>query len=104
MTTHAHTSPIDFEYQKQIFAAATVIILCIQFQIMQMTQGEPRTEKADWNDAEIEAMLDYLILHRSKLAGTTFKMSTFNEVAANISTKNLRTQGPTKTGVHCKTK
>ncbi|KAG2079038.1 hypothetical protein BDR04DRAFT_1112361 [Suillus decipiens] len=59
--------------------------------IMQMTQGEPRTEKANWNDAEIEAMLDYLILHRSKLAGTTFKMSTFNEAAADIGTKNLRT-------------
>jgi rubredoxin len=104
MTTHAHTSPIDFEYRKRIFAAATVIILCTQFQIMQMTQGESRTEKANWNDAEIEAMLDYLILHRSKLAGTTFKMSTFNEAAADIGTKNLRTQGPPKTGAHCRTK
>ncbi|KAG1747501.1 hypothetical protein EDD22DRAFT_739141, partial [Suillus occidentalis] len=61
-------------------------------------------EKANWNDAEIEAMLNYLILHRSKLADTTFKMSTFNEAAADIGTKNLRTQGPVKIGVHCKTK
>ncbi|KAG0695325.1 hypothetical protein DFH29DRAFT_1005582 [Suillus ampliporus] len=106
MTTHAPTtSHIDFQYQKQIFAAAAVIILCTQFQIMQMTQQEPaKAEKANWNDVETDALLEYLILHRSKLAGTTFKTKRFNEAAAHLHTKNLKTHGPMKTGAHCRNK
>ncbi|KAG2029181.1 hypothetical protein BDR03DRAFT_987928 [Suillus americanus] len=104
MTTYAPASHIDFEYRKRVFTAATVIILCTQFQIMQMTQQDPKAENAHWNDAETMVMLDYLILHQSKLGGMTFKLSTFNDAAANLCTKNLKTQGATKTGVHCKGK
>ncbi|KAG2038701.1 hypothetical protein BDR03DRAFT_981439 [Suillus americanus] len=67
---------------------------------MQMTQQDPKAENAHWNDAETMAMLNYLILHRSKLGGVTFKLSTFNDAAADLRTKNLKTQGATKTGIH----
>ncbi|KAG2033664.1 hypothetical protein BDR03DRAFT_984850 [Suillus americanus] len=104
MITYAPASHINFDYRKHVFAAATVIILCTQFQIMQMTQQDPKAENAHWNYAETMAMLDYLILHRSKLGGMTFKLSTFNDAAANLCTKNLKTQGATKTGIHCRGK
>ncbi|KAG2033026.1 hypothetical protein BDR03DRAFT_985280 [Suillus americanus] len=104
MTTYAPASHIDFEYRKRVFADATVIILCTQFQIMQMTQQDPKAENAHWNDAETMAMLDYLILHQSKLGGMTFKLSTFNDAAADLHTKNLKTQGATQTGIHCRGK
>ncbi|KAG0701556.1 hypothetical protein DFH29DRAFT_1000095 [Suillus ampliporus] len=106
MTTHAPTtSCIDFQYRKRIFAAAAVIILCTQFQIMQMTQQDSaKAEKANWNDAETDALLEYLISCRSKLAGTTFKTDRFNEAAAHLHTKKLKTHGPMKTGAHCKNK
>ncbi|KAG0692610.1 hypothetical protein DFH29DRAFT_1045473 [Suillus ampliporus] len=106
MTTHAPTtSRIDFQYRKRIFAAAAVIILCTQFQIMQMTQQDSaKAEKANWNDAETDALLEYLISCRSKLAGTTFKTDRFNEAAAHLHTKKLKTHGPMKTGAHCKNK
>ncbi|KAG0704706.1 hypothetical protein DFH29DRAFT_997400 [Suillus ampliporus] len=106
MTTHTPTtSRIDFQYRKWIFAAAAVIILCTQFQIMQMTQQDSaKAEKANWNDAETDALLEYLISCRSKLAGTTVKTDRFNEAAAHLHTKKLKTHGPMKTGAHCKNK
>ncbi|KAG0701560.1 hypothetical protein DFH29DRAFT_1000100 [Suillus ampliporus] len=62
----------------------------------------PAVPKAIWNEVEVDALLDYLIEHRSKLAGTTFKITTFNLAAAKIT--NKKTLGPMKTGVHCKNK
>ncbi|KAG0691772.1 hypothetical protein DFH29DRAFT_883750 [Suillus ampliporus] len=77
---------IDFQYRKQIFAAAAVIILCTQFQIMQMTQQEPaKAEKANWNDVETDALLEYLICIDQKR---------FNEAAAHLHTKNLKNSWP----------
>ncbi|KAG0701380.1 hypothetical protein DFH29DRAFT_806325 [Suillus ampliporus] len=67
-------------------------------------QDSAKAEKASWNDAETDALLEYLISCRSKLAGMTFKTDRFNEAAAHLHTKKLKTHGPTKTGAHCKNK
>jgi len=72
---------------------------------MQMTQEEPsKPEKANWNDAETEAFLDYLIQNKSKLASTSFKALTLNDAAADLHNKNLKTRGAMKTGIHCRHK
>ncbi|KAG1719401.1 hypothetical protein EDB19DRAFT_1836763 [Suillus lakei] len=58
--------------------------------------------KAQWNEAEVDALLDYLITQKSKIAGTTFKDEVFNE-ASNMIT-GMGTYGPSKTGPQCKMK
>ncbi|KAG2345294.1 hypothetical protein BDR05DRAFT_880551, partial [Suillus weaverae] len=62
----------------------------------------PQQPKAQWNSAEIEAFLTYLILVKSTMAGTNFKEVTFNAAAQEITSK--RTSGPPKTGAQCKNK
>ncbi|KAG1806381.1 uncharacterized protein HD556DRAFT_1436348 [Suillus plorans] len=61
-------------------------------------------EKAQWNDAEIIALLDYLITNKLKMAATSFKIDTFNKAATAIEAQNIRTQGIMKTGAHCRNK
>ncbi|KAG1803051.1 hypothetical protein EV424DRAFT_1351628 [Suillus variegatus] len=59
-------------------------------------------EKAHWEDAEVDAFLDYLISQRSKLAGTNFKEATYSETALKIA--GLKKSGPVKTASHCRVK
>ncbi|OJA19056.1 hypothetical protein AZE42_13555 [Rhizopogon vesiculosus] len=59
-------------------------------------------ENASWNDVEVNAFLDYLITQRSKIAGITFKNSTFAEAAVKIA--GLKTSGAVKAMIHCKRK
>ena len=45
----------------------------------------PKSEKANWNKAELAAMMDYLYNHRSEAGdGGSFKPVTFNAVALHI--------------------
>ena len=60
-------------------------------------------EKAQWNGTEINALINYLYVHRSEVGdGGNFKIVTFNATAIYIGPH--LTQGPTKTGKMCKTK
>ncbi|OBZ78193.1 hypothetical protein A0H81_01778 [Grifola frondosa] len=62
--------------------------------------GKPTTEKAQWNDMEVVALIDYLISHKAKSGDdANFKNTTFNAVAIKI--KFLQTGGPEKTGKMC---
>ncbi|KAG2740212.1 hypothetical protein P692DRAFT_20753665, partial [Suillus brevipes Sb2] len=65
-------------------------------------KDENKQPKAQWNEAEVDALLDYLITQKSKIAGTTFKDEVFNE-ASNI-IAGMGTYGSSKTGPQCKTK
>ncbi|KIK40436.1 hypothetical protein CY34DRAFT_39543, partial [Suillus luteus UH-Slu-Lm8-n1] len=58
--------------------------------------------KAQWNLAEIEAFLTYLISVKSTMAGTDFKEITFNVAAQKIASK--QTSGPLQTRAQCKNK
>ena len=62
----------------------------------------PSGERADWNEAEVDALLDFLYTEKSKNGDGHFKMPTFNSAATSIAP--LRTLGPQKTGKMCKTK
>ncbi|KAG2111491.1 uncharacterized protein F5147DRAFT_651173 [Suillus discolor] len=97
---------INLLQQKQVFITVSAIILCAQIYVMQVTQEDladlnaGSKEKAQWNDAEIIALLNYLITNRSKMAATSFKIDTFNKAATAIEAQNIRTQGIMKTGAH----
>ncbi|KAG2103074.1 uncharacterized protein F5147DRAFT_580616, partial [Suillus discolor] len=84
---------------KQIFVAVATFIICSQLQLIQMSIPK---EKAQWEDAEVDAFLDYLISQRSKLAGTNFKEPTCNEASLKIA--GLKKSGPVKMASHCKVK
>lgn len=108
MTTFCdHT--VNILQQQQVFAAVSVIILCTQFKIMEMahedqTDSNIAPKKAQWNDTETNAFIDYLIANRLKMGATLFKLETFNKAASTLGTMDIRTHGPIKTGVHCRTK
>ncbi|KAG2354770.1 hypothetical protein BDR07DRAFT_1494125 [Suillus spraguei] len=57
---------------------------------MSSIMEDTRVPKAQWNDVEVDALLDYLISQKSKIAA--------------IEIAGLGTHGPAKTGVQCKTK
>ncbi|KAG1759997.1 hypothetical protein EDD22DRAFT_955374 [Suillus occidentalis] len=65
-------------------------------------KDENKQPKAQWNEAEVDTLLDYLITQKSKIAGTTFKDEVFNE-ASNI-IAGMGTYGSSKTGPQCKMK
>ena len=86
------------QQRKRIFATVTVLLVCAQFQLINMARkDENKQPKAQWNEAEVDALLDYLITQKSKIAGTTFKDEVFNE-ALNI-IAGMGTYGSSKTGV-----
>lgn len=61
-------------------------------------------KKTQWNDTETNAFIDYLITNRSKMGATSFKLETFNKATSTLGAMDIRTHGPIKTGVHCRTK
>jgi hypothetical protein len=59
--------------------------------------------KANWNDAETLALVNFLWKHRAEAGdGGTFKNTTFNAAAADIA--KLWSTGAAKNGARCKTK
>jgi hypothetical protein len=65
-------------------------------------KDDNRQPKAQWSEAEVDTLLDYLITQKSKIVGITFKDEVFNEVLNKIA--GVATQGLSKTGPQCKTK
>ncbi|KIM91721.1 hypothetical protein PILCRDRAFT_52541, partial [Piloderma croceum F 1598] len=60
-------------------------------------------DKAQWDEEEIVALLDYLLDHKSAIGEAgSFKMPTFKAAADSIS--GLLVNGPIKMGKMCKTK
>jgi hypothetical protein len=60
-------------------------------------------EQAHWNNAEVNALVNYLYEHRLEAGdGGSFKDVTFNNTLTSIAP--LLSQGPVKTGKMCKTK
>jgi hypothetical protein len=59
--------------------------------------------KAQWNNAEVHGLLDYLIEHRSEAKEKMqFKIATFDEAARRIS--HLLVGGAVKNGTMCQLK
>lgn len=93
----------DLQHRQQVWLAVATIILCVQIHLVNMVQKtSPQQPKAQWNLAEIEAFLTYLISVKSTMAGTDFKEVTFNAAAQEIASK--RTSGPLQTRAQCKNK
>ncbi|KAG1863202.1 hypothetical protein DFJ58DRAFT_725099 [Suillus subalutaceus] len=99
--TSSKSRPDDLQHQ-HIWLAVAAIIICSQIQLANMTRKAPKQPKAQWGFDEIDAMLTYLIMEKSSLAGVTFKDTIYNQAAIEIASK--RTHGPPKTGEQCKSK
>jgi hypothetical protein len=87
---------------QRLLAGATVVtVLCSQYTTLLMSsQSVP---KAHWNPQETQALLDYLVAHKSEGKGAeSFKDPTFNAALASITP--LLTLGPLKTLNSCKNK
>jgi hypothetical protein len=64
--------------------------------------SSPR-EKANWNDQEMMALIDFLVVHKGEAGdGANFKETIFRQAAAAIAP--LRTAGPAKTSKMCRIK
>ena len=92
-----------FRCQQHILnCALAVAAVYTQFTVLLMATSAS-TERADWNDAETTAFVEYLWEHRAEGGdGGNFKDVTFRAAAEHIADK--LTAGPTKTPKRCKTK
>ena len=88
--------------RRQWAGALAITGVCASYATLLMATQPQKTEKAQWNDAEVKALLDYLLEHWAEGEGGGFKQKTHNGVAAHIA--SYLTQGPVKTGKMCKTK
>jgi hypothetical protein len=81
-------------------AQATIIALIALLSWLSL-MSESKTKNAVWNDAENNALVDYLIEHKAEAGdGPNFKDVTYNGAAEAIAP--LLTSGPSKTGKMCK--
>lgn len=89
--------------KRRIWATAlTLTTICAQVATALMATAPP-TDKAQWNDAETLALVDFLLEHKSEIGDAgMYKMGTFNAAANEIAAHH--TLGPRKTGKMCKTK
>lgn len=89
------------ELAHRLWAGTTVIAsLCSHSAILLMSGQTP---KAQWNDQEILALVDYLETNKSQGEGAgSFKDSTFSGAVTAVSP--FLSGGPPKTVKHCKTK
>ena len=87
-------------------AASTLTTLCAQVAtaIMATAPTAPSlTDKAQWNEDETMALVDFLLEHMSEIGNADmYKMGTFNAAAGHNAVHH--TLGPTKTGKMCKMK
>jgi hypothetical protein len=102
ITIHRLSVIMDARQLRRRWAGALAITtLCVQFTTFIMAQ--PPKEKANWNEQEVTALINYLYEHRAEAGdGGSFKNTTFNAAAAHIGP--FLTQGPPKTAKRCKTK
>lgn len=91
--------------QRRLWAgAAAITTLCAHYTtVLMATSSSGKLPKAQWNDAEVDALVDYLHDHKAEAGdGGNFKASTFNAAAAHI--KPYLLHGPMKTGKMCRGK
>ena len=74
---------IDLAEQKRIWAGViTVVSLCVQYTTVLMSQdAAAATEKAYWNDAEVDALLAFLSDHHAE-GGDSGKKDSARELKA----------------------
>jgi len=74
------------------------------FALLSMASSNMQTsDKAQWNESETSALLDYLVVHQAESGDAgNFKMATYNAAATAIAP--LLNKGPKKTGKMCKNK
>jgi hypothetical protein len=89
--------------RRQLWAQTVVITtLCAQYATLLMASATDNS-KAQWDEDEIVALLDYLLDHKSAIGEAgSFKMPTFRAAADSIS--GLLVNGPPKMGKMCRTK
>ena len=94
-----------FAHKQQIWNSAFALtLLCAQIATAVMeTTPTTRGPSVHWNEEEIDALIAYLLEHKSEIGeGGMFKMGTFNAAANAIASHH--TLGPVKTGDMCKRK
>jgi hypothetical protein len=97
------TSSRLLERRRLLNFAVTSASLGTHFVSLLISTMSQEEGKANWNDAETLALVDFLWEHRAEAGdGRTFKDTTFNAAAEHIA-KDWST-GATKTAKRCKTK
>ena len=83
--------------------ASALTLTTLWAQLATVVMVTAPADKAQWNDQETKAFVDYLLEHKSEIGDAgSFKMGTFNATAEHISVHH--TTGPIKTGKMCQTK
>lgn len=83
-----------------LVTSIALLSLCVQGVLVIMATTDDR---AHWNDAETEALLQFLLKNKSEMGESgSFPSSTFSKAAEAI--KPLLSAGPVKTGKMCKGK
>src|SRR6202044_789545 len=81
----------------------TLTTLCAQVATAIMATTPTAPDKAQWNENETIALVDFLLEHKSEIGDAgMFKMGTFNAAAGHIAVHH--TSGPMKNGKMCRTK
>jgi hypothetical protein len=94
-----------FEQRRRIVSAVALTALGAQFVIslLMATTTSLHQEKASWNDAETQALVNYLWEHRAECGdGGSFKDTVYTPIPEQIA--HLRSSGPAKNARQCKTK
>ena len=91
------------ERRQLLNSAVTLMALGSHFVSLLVAAMSQEDGKANWNDSEILALVDFLWEHRAQAGdGGTFKNTMFNAAADKIA--EHWTVGPSKTAKRCKTK
>lgn len=104
---------LDFERRRKLLVGSVAITaLCAQYTTLLMatsvstssTGPTVASERANWSDEEVTALVNYLYANRAAAGdgGGNFKQAIFNAAAAEIAP--LLKQGAKKTGAMCKKK
>jgi hypothetical protein len=90
--------------KRRVWATSlTLTTLCAQVATALMATTPLASDKAQWNEGETTALVDFLLEHKSEMGEAgMYKMGTFNAAASHIAVHH--TSGPIKTGKMCKTK
>jgi hypothetical protein len=97
----------DNQRRTQICAwVVTITAICAHYTSVLMAQPVQFADKAHWNDLEIHALLDYLVLNRAQGGdGGNFPQETYNKAAVLLNAdETLESVGALKTGKKVKTK
>jgi hypothetical protein len=91
------------ERRRLLNSAVSLAALGTHFVSLLVAAMSQEDGKANWNDAEVVGLVDFLWEHRAEAGdGGSFKDTAFNAVAGDIA--KHWTVGPTKNAKRCKTK